>query len=77
MRDADVLVFVEVRYRASATFGSALESVTFTKQQRLRRAARHFLVHNTDLSRLACRFDVVALSPRRGRVVLEWIRNAF
>ena len=40
MRDGDYLVFIEVRYRASASHGSPLETITPAKQRRLIRAAR-------------------------------------
>lgn len=72
MRDADVLVFVEVRKRSSRTFGGAAASVTYAKQLRLIRAAQAYL------ARLhgpmpACRFDVVAFEAEG----INWIRNAF
>lgn len=35
MQDAKVLVFIKIRRRQSEQFGSALESVTYQKQQRL------------------------------------------
>jgi Predicted endonuclease distantly related to archaeal Holliday junction resolvase len=35
MRDGAVIVFVEVRYRRSASYGDAAASVTPQKQQRL------------------------------------------
>ena len=40
MRDGDCLVFVEVRLRRSRRYGSALESVTRRKVERLRAALR-------------------------------------
>ncbi len=40
MRDGAVIVFVEVRYRRSASYGDAAASVTPQKQQRLLKAAR-------------------------------------
>lgn len=60
MRDGPALVFIEVRSRRSARYGSPLESVTRTKQARLVKAARHYLMrfpHDGPL-----RFDVVGLS---------------
>jgi len=67
MRDGDVLVFVEVRRRASKRYGGAAASISSSKRERLRRAARFFL---PDLIRQhwhgiepRCRFDVVALEP--------------
>jgi len=70
MDDRGVLVFVEVRYRKSAAFGSAAESVTARKQARIRATAQTYLAHHGDR---ACRFDVVAISGER----LEWLRGAF
>lgn len=76
-RDGDVLVFVEVRYRGSASHGGAAASVNRRKQQRLLRAARFFLpgiVQRHFLGRTpACRFDVIC--EQEGRI--EWIRHAF
>ena len=77
MRDGDTVVFVEVRYRASADFGGALASVDRGKRRRLVRAAQLFLVRHPALSQQPCRFDVVGLSGDPDRPQLEWIRNAF
>ena len=72
MREADTLVFVEVRFRSSTRFGTPAETVDVRKQRRLTTAARHYLQHNPN--NLACRFDVIAIS---GADRIEWIRNAF
>ena len=75
--DGDVLVFVEVRHRGSASHGGAAASVNRGKQRRLLRAARYFLPRLAQRhlrGRLpACRFDVVCVQEGR----LEWIRHAF
>jgi putative endonuclease len=42
-RHKDVLVFVEVRTRASADFGRPIETIGSAKQDALRHAARHYL----------------------------------
>jgi putative endonuclease len=72
MRDADILVFVEVRYRRSQRFGSAAESVDVHKQRRLTAAAGHYLQGHP--SPLPCRFDVLAIGADDR---IDWIRNAF
>jgi putative endonuclease len=77
MDDADVLVFVEVRYRRSGKFGGGIESVDRRKQGRLARAAAAYLAAEPALARRACRFDVVALSGSSANYRMEWIRNAF
>lgn len=72
MRDGDTLVFVEVRYRRSARYGTPAETVDYHKQRRLAAVAGHFL--QTHPTELACRFDVVAIAgPDR----IQWIKNAF
>ena len=56
----DLLVFVEVRTRATSAFGAPEETVGDRKQQRLVRAARDFLARWRGPPRGA-RFDVVAV----------------
>jgi putative endonuclease len=72
MQDTDgTLVFVEVRSRSSASRGGAAASVGWVKQQRLQRAAQHFLQR---LARVPpCRFDVVAIDGD----TVQWLRAAF
>jgi putative endonuclease len=72
MRDAETLVFVEVRYRASSRFGTAEETVGARKRQRLAAAAGHYIQRHT--TGMACRFDVIAIG---GNDRINWIRNAF
>ncbi|MGV6826851.1 MAG: YraN family protein [bacterium] len=71
-RDNEHLVFVEVRYRSNPRFGSATESVTAAKQQRLARAAKHYLQKNR--LDVPCRFDVIGLGPDNQ---FDWVKNAF
>ncbi len=72
MRDHNSLVIVEVRYRKSDAYGSALESVTPDKQARIVAATQHYL--STINVNSALRFDVVAIS---GNGNIDWIKNAF
>ena len=72
LRDHDgTLVFVEVRSRHSAAQGGAAGSVTARKQQRIVRAARHYLMALATLP--PCRFDVVAIDGD----TLHWLPAAF
>lgn len=77
MQEGAVLVFVEVRYRRSSDFGSGAESVHAAKQQRIIRAAQHYLQMHPQRARGACRFDVVIVSGTDAAAGLEWIRDAF
>lgn len=72
-RDGETVVFVEVRSRASGAFGGAAASITTAKQDKLLKAARHYLA--TLSSEPACRFDAVLITGDPPQ--LEWLRNAF
>ncbi len=77
MREDTVLVFIEVRFRRNAQFGSALESVDYSKQSRLIHTAEHYLQRHT-VQYSSCRFDVVAVRPSSQKgIQLEWVKNAF
>jgi putative endonuclease len=66
-----------VRYRQSSSFGSAAETVTFKKQQRIILTARHFLSRG-DYAELPCRFDVIEVSSDKdGKLQFNWLVNAF
>jgi len=78
MQDSNQLVFVEVRYRGNNQFGSPLESITPTKQRKLRAAANVYL---KQLSKQpSARFDAVGVSPssKAGQEFnIVWCKNAF
>jgi putative endonuclease len=75
MRHGKVLVFVEVRYRASQSHGSGAESITYHKQQRLLKTARHYLQQHYGANPPDCRFDVMSGSGQP--VQFEWLQNVF
>jgi putative endonuclease len=72
MEDADTIVFIEVRYRKSELFGGAMASVTPKKQQRVIKAAQHYL-NEKKIWHRNVRFDVIAFSQNS----MDWLRNAF
>lgn len=77
MQDAASLVFVEVRLRSNAKFGSAGASITPQKQQKLILSAQHYLQqHVKNPSQTACRFDAILMNKTDINHI-EWIRNAF
>lgn len=76
-RHGTELVFVEVRSRRSAAFGSAAESVTPAKRRRLLLAAQHYLQGLGQRTPPPCRFDVVSITGRLDAQHLEWLRDAF
>ena len=69
MKEASLLVFVEVRWRTNPTFGGAAASVSQAKQQRILRTAEHYLMRYR--SQPACRFDLVAIDGDS----LSWLRG--
>jgi len=73
----DILVFIEVRYRAGNSHGGAAASVTHHKRQRLIRTARRYLQQHPGYNAWPCRFDVVALSGSQTEPQLQWIPHAF
>jgi putative endonuclease len=74
-READTLVFIEVKARRQ---GVPAEAVTLEKQRRLTLAALHFL-RKFDLLEQRSRFDVVSIvwPEARSSPEIEHIRNAF
>lgn len=73
----DTVIFVEVRFRKNAQFGSGAESVTRSKQQKLLMAARSYLVRRLKREP-PCRFDVLEASSRGdGSLQFNWLQNAF
>ena len=69
MRDEQIMVFVEVRFRKDQRFGGAAASVGRIKQQRLWRSASTYLMRFPRAP--ACRFDLVAIEGND----LHWIKN--
>lgn len=72
MTDRQTLVIVEVRFRKTDKYGSAVESITRAKQARII-AATHIYLSSKKADR-PIRFDVIAIS---GNGNIDWIQNAF
>lgn len=77
MKDKKTLVFVEVRRRKMDRFGGALGSITAAKQKKLNRAALLYLQQHKLMDKVACRFDLVAVSDKNGQLQAKWIKNIF
>ena len=81
MRDNAILVFVEVRFRSNLNFGTAEESITAQKCQRLSSAAQAYMQREGLTERVTGRFDAVAISPAKphrqssGMYSINWIQN--
>ncbi len=70
MREAETLIFIEVRQRSDARHGGAAASVNGAKQRRLTLAAQIYLQRFTQPP--ACRIDVIAIDG----TTLSWLKNA-
>lgn len=77
MREADCLVFVEVRYRRGTRYGGAAASVDGNKQARLVSTALYYQLRHPACATQPTRFDVVALTTQGEATSIEWIRDAF
>jgi putative endonuclease len=76
-RKGDVLVFVEVRSREDAGFGTPEETVTPVKRRRIVAAARQYLSKVPPSSWREARFDVIAVEGSGAAAVLRHYPAAF
>lgn len=74
--DGEILCFVEVRTRASLTWGDPALTVMRKKQRRVVLAAMYYLQAFTRVPRM-CRFDVISVVGRSAPYRLEHLPNAF
>ncbi len=75
MQEGSSIIFVEVKYRKTQSYGHAAETVTRQKQLRLIKAANWWMLKrglNTDATDF--RFDVIAIHHDGHHI--EWIKNA-
>ena len=75
-RDAETLVFVEVKARQDHAFGAAAEAIHGLKRHRMARVALEYMIGHR-LTGRPCRFDVVSIHLDDGRPVIEVFQNAF
>lgn len=75
-RHGKLLVFVEVKTRRSAAFGSPQEAVGPVKQRQIVRAAQWYL-GNGHGKGLQPRFDVVAVRTGPDGALIEHLQDAF
>ncbi len=77
MRENDILVFVEVRYRQHHHFGSSAETIDYRKQRKLSVTAQCYLQRQRLTDKVKCRFDVIAFNQPSAVQPIAWIQNAF
>lgn len=71
-RDAEVLVFTEIKYRKTAKLGSPLAAVTSKKQKVISKCANYYLT-GKGWHDISCRFDVIGIEGKE----LTHVENAF
>lgn len=77
MREAELVVIVEVRYRANSGWGGAAGSVDVFKQRRIVAATGRLLAARPALAQSRLRFDVVTVGGAAPDWRIDWIRDAF
>lgn len=76
MQDGPTRVFIEVRFRSNASYGSSADTVAWLKQKKLIRVAKAYQQRAAYWG--DCRFDVVAIAPGQGvEPVIDHIKDAF
>ena len=76
VKEADTLVFCEVKTRSNQSFGHPLEAITASKIEKLRRLGEAYMqaAAKTDV---ALRFDVISIIENGENSRLEHIKDAF
>jgi putative endonuclease len=77
LKECDMLVFTEVRFRTKTNYGDSLSTVNSTKQKKLIKAASFYLLQRKCYDKIPCRFDVIALDYHRHEIAVDWVKNAF
>ena len=77
MSQGENIVFIEVRQRSQISHGSALESISRQKQQRIIYTAHYYLQQHPKQANRPCRFDVVAIDGKENQEKIQWLQNAF
>lgn len=72
-RHQEYLVFVEVKYRQTARFGTPEEAVTYTKQKKICRTADYYRMKHHYSDAAPVRYDVVAVAGD----TVTWHQHAF
>lgn len=73
-QQGQTLIFVEVKYRRTHQYGSAIQAISRQKQQRWWQAAQSWLQqHNWKEDHWDCRFDLIAIDGTPPQIT--WLPN--
>ena len=70
-KDAETLVFIEVKYRKSSSFGYPEEFVNLKKQHKILQTARYFMLKSHSDVETPIRFDVVSILGDKIKVIKD------
>lgn len=76
MKDKNEFVFVEVKSRSTAKFGTPAEAVTKKKKLRYLQIAQYFFM-SEKIENYAVRFDVAEVYNTNAGLHIDYIQNAF
>ncbi|MGB1199678.1 MAG: YraN family protein [Thalassotalea sp.] len=81
MKEQNVLVFVEVKYRKNTLFGGAISAISYKKQQKIIKTAAIYLQQQQlNEYNTSYRFDVIAIEGSISTIdesQINWLKNAF
>lgn len=78
MKERDIYVFIEVKYRETSHFGGAIASVSLSKQKKIKHCVTFYLQQaGLNEYNTPCRIDVVALEGAINKPDVTWLTNAF
>lgn len=72
-----IILFIEVKTKASNRFSEPEDSVTHTKAKQMLKSAEGFLSENEQYEEYEKRFDVVSLIYQRGKFEIKHFENIF
>ena len=77
-KDGLYLVFIEVKTRYNLNYGSPLESINFSKQNKIKNVAQYYLI-NKHILKAYCRFDALEIILKKCETEpkINLIKNAF
>lgn len=68
-RQEEYLVFMEVKYRSSTSYGTAIEAVDYRKCQQISKVALYYMKKHNITEEQAVRFDVAAMDGENVTIV--------
>ena len=74
VKDKTTIVFVEVKMRSNNSFGTPLESITYSKIEKIKKTAFYFLTIN-NLNNVDFRIDAVEVLANDDKTEINHLKN--